>query len=257
MNYADKINRIINRSVSLILVTLLISGCGGRNMVSLKPDQYTKAADYAYDLIGKSWCSGNVDRVLGFPVGEKYEDLNNKAYKFVASNASTHCSLKDFTTAMMNFCSSKGGVFNDNWCVVGIEPVFRVGEFSTLEKSGKLNSEQWHKLAIANGFTTEAIEKEKIDKDRHKQERINKRLKSNIDAAVGDEVCKYDEDYRTDIYTSVIFRGHVEDKVNGKYKVRIFFHGNSGGAIIDTGRSPIVWSLQVGWFDCAEIMYEL
>ncbi|WP_337048245.1 hypothetical protein [Serratia liquefaciens] len=256
MSNADKINRITYRSISLVFAAFLLLGCGGRNMVSLKPEQYTKAADYAYDLIGKSWCTGNVDRVLGFPAGDKYED-HNKAYKFVASNASAHCSLNDFTKSMVKFCSSKKGVFDGGWCTVDSVPLFRIDEFSTLEKSNKLNDEQWYRVAIANGFTNEKIEKERNDKDRLKQEKINKRLRLNIDAAVGDEVCKYDEDYTVDIYFSVIFRGRVEDKTNGKYKVRIFFHGNSGRAIIDTGRSPIVWTPQVGWFDCAEIMYEL
>lgn len=225
-------------------------------MVSLKPGSYTSAADYAYDLIGKSWCTGNVDRVLGFPVGEKYED-HDKIYKFVASNASAHCSLRDFTTAMKSYCSSKGGSFNDSWCVIGGEPVFSIGEFSTLEKSNKLNKEQWHKLAIANGFTNEVIEKDKNDKNRLKQEKINIRLKSNINASIGDEICKYDDDYTVDIYHSVIYKGRVEDKVNGKYKIRIIFHGNSGWASFDTTRSPIVWASPLGWFDCKEIAYEL
>ncbi|MEN4170746.1 hypothetical protein [Serratia marcescens] len=241
----------MNGKLFVFLSVCFLAGCGVRSMSLPNPKSYANAADYANALVSDARCTGSIDRVLGFPVGKIFLDYKGRL-NFAASNATAHCTKKDFSIAMGKYCHNKGGVYQYSWCAVNNDPIFYVGEFTTVEK-GRLGNKEWMEFAISQGFTNDEVRANSQREYGAQQKKIQSILRANVDANIGDLVCKYDENYDVHIIEGsvkgVLYKGYVEGKSNDKYKIRLVWHGE-GNSSFDLPNDKVIWSSQVGWFHC-------
>lgn len=240
---------------SFFVVVLFISGCGARVIKNMNPQQYESAVDYAEAIVDASGCVGRIDGIF-FSAGDKFIDHDGRHY--ISHYAASYCPRDSFISAMKQFCVSKGNEFDENtsWCKtkVGRTPVFYVNDFSILEKSTTQTNKLWEEVAERKGFLSNRvkarIENEKLMKEVEARER-QKRRSIRVDAKIGDILCYEDYDVPDYQYPTVAYyKAYVEDKKNGRYKLRIFWHGGDGFVINDVKNNNIVWVSQSGWFHC-------
>lgn len=229
-------------------------GCGVNSVKYIEPSGYITASDYASAVIESSGCIGKIDGLFISP-GVKKITKEGLEYKFDGNNL--HCSQTSFKDLMADYCRNKGGqpVQGDTWCRKNDDPLFYVGELSTLEKSANQSQEQWFNSALKKGFISERVQEKEaliaIENQKFAEKERSRVRSVKINVNIGDSICREDYDVPQYQYSSKIYyKGYVESKSGSKLKVRIVSHGGEKDIINDVSPNPVLWVENKGWFHC-------
>lgn len=253
-------------AISVIAAQFFLVGCNSyRSVENVDPSSYQTVAAYSEKIFDSANCAYS----LFVKQGQEYVDSDGLNYRLPRNEV---CYLDSIEKAIKQYCQSKGGYMrqDDEWCAVGDYPLFKVNfiktykryfadtNYSTLERSTAQTPEQWVYSAEKKGFISERIRiknqieaQNRIQQKKLEEEEKNRKRNAVVKAKVGDLLCR--EDYEAPAYqysSTPYYKAYVEDKQNGKYKLRLVWHGGKGFVINDIRDNTIIWSSPNGWLFC-------
>lgn len=203
-----------------IFIGMFLTGCGSVPLKRLSPEPYTRASDFANEVLKKTSCMGQIDSFL-FKPGIINTDAHG-VLTFSGNYSDTHCNSDDFRQTLEDYCRSKGGEYRQEWCVKEDEPIFRIEKFIIQEKSSSLTDAQWRQIARARlGYvsTRESDLKQTRanSNSRFSQQQREIRIHSNVHASIGDFICREDLQSNGKYYQGAVYYGaYVEDIQHGR-----------------------------------------